>query len=137
MNLSARALNSVASVNDFEATTQLEISQGSSPQTIYLQLVDLNKDRIGQGFNPAGRRFVPVANSLVEITLTNIDDSKRLTRTASQPFPGDGSIWSIPLLATDPELLGTINVSVKVIENRNTSTERVLQGYARAAILVY
>lgn len=107
MLLSARFLNDVGSVNSFELTNQLEIYAGDG-QTLYFQLVDASLDRPDQGFFPAGRRYMPPATSGLVVTLMNVDDAKVVLRTATQPFAGDASIWSIPILSTDP-LKGTVN----------------------------
>lgn len=100
MLLSARPLKDVATVNSFEVDSSVDWTEGDT-LTLYFQLIDASLDVSSQGFNPAGRRFCPPATSTLTVTLENIDDARKLVRTASQPFPEDLSIWSIPILVTD------------------------------------
>src|SRR4051812_12653488 len=114
MLLSARFLNDVSSVNSFEMATAAEIYAGDA-QTVYMQLIDASLDRSDQSFNPAGRRYMPPAGSTLQVTFLNVDDAKTVVRTASQPFAQDPSIWSIPILSTDP-LAGTAAMNLVLTE---------------------
>ncbi len=114
MLLSVQFLNDVSSVNSYERVTAAEIYAGDS-QTIYVQLIDASLDRSDQSFNPPGRRYMPPAGSTVKVTFLNIDDKKTINRTASQPFPQDPSIWSIPILSSDP-LAGTSAMNLSLTE---------------------
>ena len=131
MKLSCRLLDGVGGVNIFEyAPGSLEFSQGDSP-TVYIQLVDASKDRPEQGFNPAGRRFVPASGATLQVVMDSLDLAKRVVRSATQPFPGDGSIWSFPVMSTDPIAAGTVDLVLLLVEG-------VVQtrGTLRAALLV-
>jgi hypothetical protein len=132
MLLSCRFLVDVANVNNFEGATAVEINAGDTT-TLYVQLMDLSVDRKEHGFNPPGRRYMPAASSTVSVTFTNTDTGpsqtisdtmgprlnpavpRNVVRAASQPFAQDGSIWSIPLLGSDP-LFGTVNMTVTLTE---------------------
>jgi hypothetical protein len=118
MRLSARFLKDCSSVNSYESDTQWSWTEGDSPD-LYLQLIDANLDLPTQGFSPSGRRYIPAANATLLIMIENIDDAKKVTRYATQPFPGDGSIWKLSILATDPirgspQLRMTLNESGKI-----------------------
>lgn len=114
MLLACRFLIDVAGVNSFEYSQSPEWYEGDS-QTLYLQLIDASLDRPEEGFVPAGRRYIPVANAILTVTLVNIDSAKVVERVATQPFTQDGSIWRIEILPTDP-LKGSINVKLKLEE---------------------
>jgi hypothetical protein len=114
MLLSCRFLNDVAGVNTFQYASQVEVAAGDG-QTVYFQLIDASLDRPDQGFSPSGRRYMPASSSTLLVTLANVDDAKKLVRTATQPFPQDPSIWSIPLLSTDP-LKGTVFMQAVLTE---------------------
>lgn len=141
MVLSFRFLTDVASVNSFEATTTLEINQGDQ-QDVYFQLIDRSIDRTEQGFNPAGRRYMPAAGATLVATLTNLDTGPSISqsnafdsiaprinptlpsnvvRTCQQPFAQDSSMWKIPILSTDP-LKGTVNIKLVLTEPGRTLT---------------
>lgn len=100
MLLSARALQDVANVNSFEPATTVQMTAGDAG-TFYFQLIDKSLDLSNQGFSPAGRRYMPAAGSTLSVKIMSINDALTVTRVATQPFPLDPSIWSIPLLATD------------------------------------
>ena len=127
MRLSARMLENVGSVNAWENTQQVRFFQGDGP-AIYFQLIDLNHDRAEQGFSPAGRRYVPSAGATLFVVLDNIDDARKVTRAASQPFAQDPSIWMIQLLATDT-CRGTVNLKLTLLEGSVTT-----HGFLSAAI---
>jgi len=124
--LSCRFLNDVQSVNSFEPAAQIEFSAGDS-QVLFLQLIDSSLDRADQGFSPAGRRYVPPAGTTMAVTFANIDDAKKFTRSASQPYAQDPSIWSVPILGTDG-LRGTVNLSLVLTEPSRVLNARFATG---------
>jgi hypothetical protein len=118
MLLSIRFLNDVSNVNSFEYASNVEFHAGD-PQAISFQLIDASLDRPEQGFVPAGRRYMPPAASTLAVTFQNLDDAKRFTRAATQPFPLDPSIWQVPVLASDP-LVGTVRLKMVLTEPDRT-----------------
>lgn len=90
-------LNAVANVNTFEYVDSVDFTEGDGP-LIYFQLIDKTLDK---GLRPAGRRYVPAAGATLEVVVHSIDDAKKVTRFATQPFSTDGSIWAVQLLPTD------------------------------------
>lgn len=130
MLLSARMLNDVASVNSFEYATQVDWYEGDTT-TLYFQLIDASLDTDMKGFNPAGRRYMPPATSTMTVQIQNIDTNKVITRTATQPYAEDASIWSISILSTDaihgaPQLLITL-----------TEPTRTLRGLVKNAVKIH
>lgn len=130
MLLSARMLKDVANVNVWETDTSLSWTQGDS-LTIYFQLVDLNVDKSSQGFNPVGRRYVPASGATLQVTIDNIDDAKKVTRFAVQPFANDGSIWSFQIMASDP-IRGTPQMRLQLAEGAV-----VTSGLAQCSLKIY
>lgn len=138
MLLSYRFLNDVAGVNNFEVAAAIEINAGDA-QDLYIQLIDAALDRTEQGYIPSGRRYMPSVGASLVVTFTNIDTGPtvangfetatrinpsvpaKVIRTAAQPFAQDGSIWSIPVLASDP-LNGTVQIKLVLVEPSRTLT---------------
>lgn len=112
MLLSARLLNNVANVNSFDYSTESRFTEGDA-LTIYLQLVDVNKD---SNLKPAGRRYTPATGSTLQVTVQNLNSAKTLVKTATQPFTGDNSIWSFTVGATDG-LKGTYTLQLQLTES--------------------
>lgn len=116
MKLSARILTSVGNVNAFDYADVAEFTEGDGP-TIYFQLIDASLDK---DMRPAGRRYVPAAGAMLEVVIHNIDDAKRVTRFASQPFANDPSIWMVVLQATDA-VRGTCSMKLTLTEGARTT----------------
>lgn len=132
MLLSCRMLNAVSDVNRWDLVESLELGEGSLPDDLYLVLVDESLDRFRAGFSPDGRRYCPPAGSTLSVTLDNLDAAKKITRSATQPFAGDASIWKISLLTTDAgKIRGTVSVLLTLMEPAKT-----IKGMLKAAIAV-
>jgi hypothetical protein len=129
MLLSARILNNVANVNVFSYDDTARFTEGDAPE-IYFQLIDASLDRASDGFSPGGRRYMPAAGATLQITLGFIDDSKKVIRTAVQPFASDPSIWKLALLSTD-QVRGTADLQLRLTEG-----SKVTSGVLRQAISV-
>jgi hypothetical protein len=114
MLLSCRMLNNVADVNTWEYVNQAEFTAGDAP-TIYIQLIDLSKQKAEQGFNPAGKRFMPAAGATLTVLVDTLDDAKKVTRAATQPFSNDPSIWALTFFPTD-SIKGTATLRLTLIE---------------------
>lgn len=123
-------LDHVRDVNSWDVVQALRLTEGDTP-TVYFVLVDEGLDR---DHTPSGRRYCPPATSTLTVTLDNIDDAKKLTRAAEQPFEQDPSIWSIDLLTTD-KVLGTVVMRLKLTEPDGMGT-KVTYGQLRPALLV-
>ena len=126
MQLGSRFLNNVSSVNGFDAADSITFTAGDDQQ-IYLVLIDSSLDRPDQGFNPSGRRYCAATGAVLTVTLVNIDDAKVVTRVCSQPYPGDLSIWTFPVLNSDP-LDGTVQINLKLVEPSRTLTSSFQAG---------
>lgn len=112
--LGARPLVAVGDVNHFRPVTEVEAFAGDA-FTLYLQLIDRSQATATEGFSPPGLRYVPVSGATLTVTFRNVDDAREFTRAATQPFPGDWSIWAVPILAGDP-LDGTVNLLLTLTE---------------------
>ena len=59
--------------------------------------------------------YVPATSATLQCLVESIDDSKKITRFATNPFPGDTSIWKLDFLASDT-IRGTANIRLKLTE---------------------
>jgi hypothetical protein len=115
MILSCRFFKSVVGVNDFSfGGSYVEFSQGNS-EAVYFQLIDASKDKAVDGFNPPGRRVAPTSGATLSVVIENIDDAKKITRSATQPFAQDPSIWKLQIYNTD-NLKGTYTLRLTLTE---------------------
>lgn len=115
MLLSARPLENVVNVNAYEVVDHVSFSEGDAV-SLYLQLVDLAKDRPEQGFVPAGRRYMPAAGATLQVTLDHLNDARVITKVAVQPFSQDASIWRVDVMSTDI-VRGTVTIKIALTEN--------------------
>lgn len=94
MNFAVRLLDNVCNVNDFQEVETIELIRGN-PYTLYFKVVQPNKDNL---------RYIPVSTPIPATGLAkfkHLEDGKSISRAATNPFPEDTSIWSIPILPTD------------------------------------
>lgn len=132
MLLSARMLNDVGSVNSFEYAQVVQMTTGDQTE-VFFQLVDASKNPpIASGFwSPSGLRYMPLAPATLQVVLRSVDDSKTVTRYATQPWPTqDPSIWKLSLLSTDP-LEGTFGLQLTLNEGG-----RQTRGYLAQALQI-
>jgi hypothetical protein len=126
MQLSARMLNGMANVNTFEYAETIQASEGTEVE-IYFQLTDASKMPSTQYFYPTGLRYMPASGATLQCRLTSIDDSKTVTRYATQPYPTqDPSIWKLTLLSTDT-IVGTMALGLTLVEG-SVTRRGTLQG---------
>ena len=96
MYLTANILKNVQNVNSFEYSEQVKLRQGNAA-TIYLQLAD--GDQLGSDGRPL--RYMAESGATMTITFSSIVASYSVTKTATQPYSNDTSIWSVAINATD------------------------------------
>jgi hypothetical protein len=114
MILSARFLNDVNNINSFQTVEVGQFTEGDSA-SVFFQLIDSTLDLANKGFNPPGRRFIPATGATLQVIVDSIDDSKKITRSATNPFPDDRSIWKLDFLASD-KISGTANFQLVLTE---------------------
>lgn len=95
--LTARLLKDVSDVNHYAYADQAEFVEGDTP-TVYFQLAE---DAIADDLRPPGRRYIPPTGSTLSVLLKGIDSSLDLTKTCTNPFVDDRSIWSFSIASTD------------------------------------
>lgn len=103
MKLSAKFLKNVANVNCFDYVSQWDIAEGSA-QRLYFQLVDKHKDDL---------RYLTQA-TVISLTLIfpSIDEDVEITKTATQAFADDKSIWYIDLSASEVPNSGAVKFNL-------------------------
>ena len=125
MLLSARMLSDVGGVNIFEVADKAQFTQGDET-TIYFQLIDASLDTPAKGFSPSGRRFMPAAGATLSVVFDNINDAKKITRAATQPFALDASIWAVQVFSTDAIAPGTVSLTLTLTEGPKVTKGIVL-----------
>ena len=115
MLLSARPLRDVQSVNSFRLVNQVQFTEGDV-LTVYFQLFDAALDRADEGYNPAGRRYMPAAGAILTVTIDCLNVAKQIVRVAAQPYAQDPSIWALNILSTDT-IRGTLPIKLALNES--------------------
>ena len=132
MLLSARLLSDVCGVNRYSYADNVVLMESDSA-TIYLQLVDIS---VEPNLRPEGRRYMPVALSTLAVTMKSHDTGATVSKTATQPFPQDPSIWSFDLTATNT-LPGTDSLQLALSEpTDDPEAPKVTNGWVQSAITV-
>lgn len=127
MILSGRILGNVANANNFTYEDAVEFTEGDTLY-VFIQLIDTTLDKADQGFKPAGRRYAPAAGSTLSVVINNIDTAKTYTKTATQPFATDASIWRISISSSDA-IVGTSDMKLTL-----TETAVVTRGIIKSGI---
>jgi hypothetical protein len=109
MVLTLRALSSFSDINNYSFADSILFTPGDAT-TIYFQLVDPTRNVAYYGFNPVGLPYHPSPSAVLSVTINSINTAKVVTRFATIASVDDTSIWSMPLLATDP-LGGSLTVN--------------------------
>lgn len=130
MLLSASFLTQVADVNNFAESAKIQMTEGDTLD-VYLQLRDLSVNPASSGYNPAGRRYVPVVGASLQVTIDSLDDTRKVVKFAAQPFAQDPSIWKFTILSTD-KIVGTHPMKLVLSEAGKVTT-----GILNNAVLAY
>ena len=130
MLLTARILSDTQGINSFRISPGAHQATEGDTYSVYLQLIDASLDTTREGFNPAGRRYVPASGASLSITMDAISTAKAISRAAVQPFAQDSSIWRLDVLSTD-KLRGTVPLKLVLTEG-----VKVTRGLVQAGILV-
>lgn len=126
MRLGARWLKDVGGPNIFQMSQAPEFYQGDV-QTLYLMLVDEEAVVPANMTGPASRRYCPAAGAVLTVLLDSVDDAQQVTKILSQPFPGDASIWTLPIASADP-VSGTVDLLITLNEGGVQHTARLNGG---------
>jgi hypothetical protein len=109
MKVYIKALKNVDNVNSWSYSSTATSYQGQS-NSIYFQIVD--KDRVDSS------RYIPASGTTCSIYFPNLDNAKKLTIQASQPFPQDSSIWMVSIASN--QNISSGNVVFNLTENSIT-----------------
>jgi hypothetical protein len=115
MRLSITPITNFANINQFQYTPIWKIRQGDVV-TLYFQLIDLDQQpyQDSNTYSIQGLRYIPTSSPAIVLTFPS--PNTNTLKTASQNTT-DGSIWTVPILASD--LIYTGNVQVQVTTNGN------------------
>lgn len=103
MKLSAKFLKNVADVNCFQYVTQWDISEGSA-QRLYFQVVDKLKEDL---------RYLSQATATsIDVIFLSVESDEEITKTATQAFADDKSIWYIDLDADEVPNSGAVKFTI-------------------------
>lgn len=110
-------LADVANVNSYEYVTTHEMAANDSGY-VYFQLKDNSvlKSAAPQRFYPSGRRYIPAVGASLQVEVNNLNDARKIIRTATAPFTEDRSIWRLQILPTDNITAGTFSLFLTLNE---------------------
>jgi hypothetical protein len=129
MRIGAQLLNTGATENNFQIKSFVTIYQGETLDLL-AQFVDEDQN---------GLRYVPDAGATVlfEIarypdvfgTISNIRETVdySIRRAAVEAFPGDRSVWKIPLTSTDTAHIMSSNLRITLTEGTDVSIALIQQ----------
>ena len=100
MRLSAKLLENVANINNWDTVSQAHITEGEA-SSLYFQLFNESK----------GIRYITQASAYsVSATFPSLDGDT--TVVAQQPFADDKSIWKLPILSSHTPASGNFIITI-------------------------
>lgn len=120
MRLGFRVLDSSSLLNNLQYLNQRIIYPGETTD-IYVQLVDLNTVTDKSQW---GTRWMPAVGATLSAKINSVNDLFTLSKTLTQPFAQDSSIWKFSLLATETANMAGINMDLTLTEGANVSIAR-------------
>jgi hypothetical protein len=103
MRLSARILDNVANVNNWDHVSEAHISEGEV-SSFHFQIINKSKDDI--------RYLTQAVAYSVTVSFPSIDDAEDFDVIATQPFSDDKSIWKVSLAASQVPSSGAFVVAI-------------------------
>ena len=109
MRYIVKILDNVNNINSFNVADEILLTRGNQ-YTLNFQLMT-------ESFNPNGEstnlRYVPQGASVsVEVQFDNLDLNHHIRRVAQSSFPGDESVWQVPILPQDQLMFSSMRVTV-------------------------
>lgn len=126
MILSARILDNVGTVNDFKTVSVSEFTEGDAFD-LYFQLIDATEK-----LEEPSSRYMPPATSILSATVDNINAARQVTRSCTNPFSNDLSIWKLSILSTDG-IKGTSNLKLVLTEPGSVIKRGLVKNALRAS----
>lgn len=115
MRINAKIIKNVASVNQWEYATEATVQEGQA-NTIYFQLVDLDKTHPGEKSKTLPDfplRYLSQATSIsASVTFPALNPEDEIVVNATQPFSDDKSIWKVDLTSDQVPFGGNIVVAL-------------------------
>lgn len=121
MRLDIKMLDPTSTLNDIEYINELEIYPGETT-TVMFQIV--NKSN--------GIRYIPDSGAIVTAKLYSVNDVNNITKTATNPFVDDRSIWSFSLNAIETQKMAGVNMELTITEG--TQIKKI---WAQSVIIVH
>lgn len=121
MRLGLVMLDPNSTLNSLKYLREVYINQGDTANIMF-QLVDL--DTVDQN-NLIGDRYVPVAASKMQITITSVNDANTLILNVNMAFPNDDrSIWTFSL--TQYQTSKAAGVNINAVLTQGTQVNNIL-----------
>jgi hypothetical protein len=121
MRLGLVMLDPNSTLNSLKYLREVYINQGDTANIMF-QLVDL--DTVDQN-NLIGDRYVPVAASKMQITITSMNDANTLILNVNMAFPNDDrSIWTFSL--TQYQTSKAAGVNINAVLTQGTQVNNIL-----------
>jgi len=91
MRLSARILENVANINNWDIVDEAILHDGEA-NSFYIQIINRSKEDI--------RYLTQATTYSIKVCFPSIDDAQEIEITANQPFADDKSIWKVSLTSS-------------------------------------
>lgn len=105
MKLGIQMLDGESTLNNLIQINQLELSPGETATAMF-QLINATTKQ----------RYMPSSGATMTARMVNSNGANTISKTPTQPFADDKSIWSFSLNTTDTAKLSGVNLEIVLTE---------------------
>lgn len=109
MQLGIQLINSDSTLNNFQVIPEAIIVPGSTA-TVRFQLIKLDPH------NDNTHRYIPAAGASLQIKIYSVNTANIITKTATQPWSEDKSVWEFSLNTTETQKVSGVNLELTLTE---------------------
>lgn len=102
MRYIVKVLDNVHNINSFDEVDEILLTRGNQSE-LFFRLMSVSGSR--------KQRYIPQGTSVkVEVQFDNLDQNFFIRRSGVEAFPGDTSVWKLPILPQDQLMFNSMRV---------------------------
>jgi len=108
MKLGIQMMDSDSTLNNLIELNQVELSPGETT-TVMFQLIN----------SVSNQRYIPATGATMTARMMSSNNANIISKSPTQPFVDDKSIWSFPLTSADTSKVAGVNLEITLTEGAN------------------
>ncbi len=120
MKLGIQMMDADSTLNNLIPLNQMELSPGETATVLFQLINSINH-----------QRYMPASGATMTARMVSNNNANIISKSPTQPFADDKSIWSFPLSATDTVKVAGVNLEIVLTEGAN-----IKKVWAQSVIIV-